>query len=99
MSSLVATGRQRDANRMIAQLADLLRATLAIGHAHEHSLADELALTESYLEIEKARLGERLHVTLDIGPGILDAQVPCLLLQPLVENAVRHGIAPRTEAG
>ncbi|TFW18769.1 sensor histidine kinase [Massilia arenosa] len=99
LSSLVATGRQRDANRMIAQLADLLRATLAIGQAHEHSLADELALTESYLEIEKARLGERLHVTLDIGPGILDAQVPCLLLQPLVENAVRHGIAPRTEAG
>ncbi|QBE67409.1 sensor histidine kinase [Pseudoduganella lutea] len=99
VSALVATGRDRDANRMIAQLADLLRATLATGHAHEHALADELALTEAYLEIEKARLGERLHIDIDIGPGLLDAQVPCLLLQPLVENAVRHGIAPDAAGG
>lgn len=99
VSSLVTTGRERDANRMIVQLADLLRATLATGQAHEHALADELALTESYLEIEKARLGERLRIVLDVGPGILDAQVPCLLLQPLVENAVRHGIAPAAQGG
>lgn len=99
VSALVSTGRDRDANRMIAQLADLLRATLASGQAHEHALADELALTESYLEIEKARLGERLRIAIDIGPGLLDAQVPCLLLQPLVENAVRHGIAPDAAGG
>ncbi|WUR11677.1 histidine kinase [[Empedobacter] haloabium] len=99
VSALVTTGRDRDANRMIVQLADLLRATLATGQAHEHALADELALTESYLEIEKARLGERLRIALDVGPGILDAQVPCLLLQPLVENAVRHGIAPAAQGG
>ncbi|GGY01877.1 sensor histidine kinase [Pseudoduganella dura] len=99
VSALVATGRERDANRMIAQLADLLRATLATGHTHEHALADELVLTESYLEIEKARLGERLRIAIDIGPGLLDAQVPCLLLQPLVENAVRHGIAPDAAGG
>ena len=103
VSALVATGRDRDANRMIAQLADLLRATLATNHthehAHEHALADELALTENYLEIEKARLGDRLRISIDIGPGLLDAQVPCLLLQPLVENAVRHGIAPDPAGG
>ena len=99
VSTLVATGRDRDANRMIAQLADLLRATLATEHAHEHALADELALTENYLEIEKARLGDRLRIAIDIGPGLLDAQVPCLLLQPLVENAVRHGIAPDPAGG
>lgn len=99
VSTLVTTGRDRDANRMIVQLADLLRATLATGQAHEHALADELALTDSYLEIEKARLGERLRIVLDVGPGILDAQVPCLLLQPLVENAVRHGIAPSAQGG
>jgi two-component system sensor histidine kinase AlgZ len=99
VSALVTTGRDRDANRMIAQLADLLRATLATDHAHEHALADELALTESYLEIEKARLGDRLRIAVDVGPGLLDAQVPCLLLQPLVENAVRHGIAPDAAGG
>lgn len=99
VSALVATGRDRDANRMIAQLADLLRATLATEHAHEHALADELALTENYLEIEKARLGERLRIAIEVGPGLLDAQVPCLLLQPLAENAVRHGIAPDPAGG
>jgi hypothetical protein len=80
-------------------VAELLRATLAVDHAHEHALADELALTESYLDIEKARLGERLRIAIDIGPDLLDAQVPCLLLQPLVENAVRHGIAPDAAGG
>jgi two-component system, LytTR family, sensor histidine kinase AlgZ len=99
VSALVTTGQAREASRMIAQLAELLRATLATGHVHEHALADELALTESYLEIEKARLGERLRIAIDIGPGLLDAQVPCLLLQPLVENAVRHGIAPDPAGG
>jgi len=99
VSALVAGQRNRDANRMIAQLAELLRATLGTQHVHEHALADELALTETYLEIEKARLGERLRLAIDIGPGILDALVPSLLLQPLVENAVRHGIAPRTAGG
>ncbi len=99
VSALVAGQRNGDANRMIAQLAELLRATLSTQHVHEHALADELSLTETYLEIEKARLGERLRLTIDVGPGILDALVPSLLLQPLVENAVRHGIAPRTAGG
>jgi two-component system sensor histidine kinase AlgZ len=84
---------------MIARLAEFLRATLERGDCHEHALADELALTESYLDIEKARLGERLVVSIQIGPEVLGALVPYLFLQPLVENAIRHGIAPRVETG
>jgi two-component system sensor histidine kinase AlgZ len=99
ISTLVVEGRQRDATRMIARLGDFLRATLEDGQAHEVPLADELSLTEHYLDIEKARLGDRLNMVLHIGPDVLRALVPHLLLQPLVENAIRHGIAPRREGG
>ena len=99
VSALVAAQRNREANRMIAHLADFLRATLDHDDRHEHALADELALTESYIDIEKARLGERLRVSTHLGPDILDACVPYLILQPLVENAIRHGIARRSAAG
>jgi two-component system, LytTR family, sensor histidine kinase AlgZ len=99
ISSLVAAGRPGDATRMIARLADLLRATLERSDQSEVTLAEELSLTEHYLDIEKARLGSRLKVSLRVGPGLLQAQVPPLLLQPLVENAIRHGIALRPEGG
>jgi signal transduction histidine kinase len=99
VSALVAAQRNREANRMIAHLAEFLRATLEHDDRHEHALADELALTESYIDIEKARLGERLQLATHIGPDILDACVPYLILQPLVENAIRHGIARRSAAG
>jgi two-component system sensor histidine kinase AlgZ len=99
ISALVANDRNREANRMIARLGDFLRATLEGGSAHEVALADELALTETYLDVEKARLGQRLVVRLQIGPEVMGARVPYLLLQPLVENAIRHGIALRHEPG
>ncbi len=99
ISALVASERNREANRMIARLGDFLRATLEGGSAHEVALADELALTETYLDVEKARLGNRLVVKLQIGPDVMGAQVPYLLLQPLVENAIRHGIAMRHAPG
>lgn len=99
VSALVATRRNEEANRMIASLADFLRATLERDDVHEHALADELALTESYLAIEQARLGERLKLELRIGPDVLDAMLPYLLLQPLAENAIRHGIALRSRPG
>jgi two-component system sensor histidine kinase AlgZ len=99
VSALVAAHANHDANRMLARIADFLRATLAHDGGHEHALADELALTEAYLAIEQARLGARLRVRLHAGPDVLDAPVPYLLLQPLVENAVRHGIAARSEPG
>jgi two-component system sensor histidine kinase AlgZ len=99
ISALVANDRNREANRMIARLGDFLRATLGGGAAHEVALADELALTETYLDVEKARLGNRLIVKLQIGPDVMGAKVPYLLLQPLVENAIRHGIALRQSPG
>jgi two-component system sensor histidine kinase AlgZ len=94
VSALVAAGANRDANRMLASVSEFLRATLAHDGRHEHSLAEELALTEAYLDIEKARLGDRLQLTMHAGPDLLDAAVPYLMLQPIVENSVRHGIAP-----
>jgi hypothetical protein len=80
-------------------VSDFLRATLAHDGRHEHSLAEELALLDAYLDIEKARLGERLRLTMKAGPDLLDSAVPYLMLQPLVENAIRHGIAPLAAPG
>jgi two-component system sensor histidine kinase AlgZ len=99
VSALVSSGANREANRMLGCVSDFLRATLAHDGRHEHSLAEELALTEAYLEIEKARLGERLRLTMKAGPDLLDNAVPYLMLQPLVENAIRHGIAPLAAPG
>ncbi len=99
ISALVVQERNREANRMITELGDFLRATLEREDCHEHALADELALTESYLNIEKARLGSRLIIAIHVGPDVLQAYVPYLLLQPLMENAIRHGIAQRSEGG
>ena len=99
VSALVGDGRAQDAQAMLARLADFLRATLAMGHADEVALADELALVDSYLAIEKVRLGRRLQLTWSVGSGVLGARVPWMLLQPLVENAIRHGIARRREPG
>ena len=99
ISTLVVEQRTDDATRMIARLGDFLRATLEGSGTHEVALADELALTEHYLAIEKARLGDRLAVAMQVGPDTLSAAVPYLLLQPLVENAIRHGIAPRHQGG
>jgi LytS/YehU family sensor histidine kinase len=87
------------ADRMIARLGDLLRSTLENADMQEVSLKQELDFIQPYLEIEQARLGPRLKVHLDIEPGAMDARVPNLILQPLVENAVRHGVAPRAEGG
>ena len=99
ISALVAEQKGHEARQMLARLGDFLRATLDLGHAHEVTLAEELALTDAYLEIEKARLGDRLQLNWRVGPGLLGARVPYLLLQPLVENAIRHGIAPRRGSG
>ena len=99
ISALVVAERGREAREMIARLGDFLRATLDADGTHEGTLAEEVALTEAYLDIEKVRLGERLQLRWELGPGVLRARVPHLLLQPLVENAIRHGIARRSEPG
>jgi two-component sensor histidine kinase len=87
------------ATRMIARLSELLRLTLETGAEAEISLDDELAITEKYLSIEQLRFADRLKVVMDIDVQAGDRQVPALILQPLVENAIRHGISPLIEGG
>jgi two-component system, LytTR family, sensor kinase len=87
------------ADRMIARLSDLLRLTLENIGVHEVPLAQELEFLERYLEIERMRFPDRLVVRIDVSPDTLDASTPYLILQPLVENAIRHGIAARSSSG
>jgi two-component system LytT family sensor kinase len=87
------------ADRALMGVGELLRATLQSGGRQEIRLAEEIALAERYLDIERIRLGDRLKTTLDVAPGALDALVPIFVLQPVVENAVRYAIAPRTSGG
>jgi two-component system, LytTR family, sensor kinase len=87
------------AEQMLLGLADLLRKALRSSNTLEVELAEELEFVKGYLEIEQMRLGERLQVTWEIAPDSLPARVPSLILQPLVENAIQHGIAPSTQAG
>jgi two-component system LytT family sensor kinase len=89
----------KGARRMIARLSELLRLTLESVGQQEVSLRQELEALERYLEIEQIRFQDRLTVRLAVAPETLDASVPNLVLQPIVENAIRHGIAPRSSAG
>jgi two-component system, LytTR family, sensor kinase len=98
ISALIPAEAQ-PARRMVARLGDLLRIALEHEETQEVTLREEIAFLEPYLEIEQARLGDRLTVDMQIAPETLDVRVPHLLLQPLVENAIRHGIAPRIEPG
>ena len=98
ISTLVYTQQTAHATRMIARFGDFLRMTLDADVSREVTVAEELALTMGYLDIERVRLGERLDVHQDVDPQALDLGMPPLLLQPLVENAIRHGIAPSTRA-
>jgi two-component sensor histidine kinase len=87
------------ADIMIARLGELLRTTLESAGTQQVPLRQELEFIQPYLEIEKARLGDRLQVRIDVDPEVMDAPVPNFILQPLVENAIRHGIAPLTRVG
>jgi two-component system, LytTR family, sensor kinase len=87
------------ADKMIARLGDFLRQTLENAGAQEVSLQQELEFLKCYLEIERIRFEDRLTIQFDIDPQTLDARLPNLILQPIVENAIRHGIAPRTGPG
>ena len=84
---------------MIERLADLLRMTLKMGATSETTLRQELTYVDHYLAIEQVHMGERLVVVRDVDPDALDALVPPLLLQPLVENAIRHGLSGRATGG
>lgn len=87
------------AQRMIYQLGGFLRQTLEHAEQTEVPMRVEVSLLEAYLEIERARFGERLRVEIDVGVELADALVPVLMLQPLVENSVRHGIQPSERGG
>lgn len=99
VSTLVLAGKTTAATRMLAQIGELLRTTLDSNALPQISLAKEIALVQQYLAIEQTRLGQRLRAEINIAPDTLDMLVPTMLLQPLVENAVRHGIAPSEEGG
>ncbi len=84
---------------MIEHLGDLLRMSLETKDRQEVPLAEELAFLDHYLEIQKIRFGEQLAVDIDVAPEVRYASVPSLFLQPLVENAIRHGISRRAAGG
>ena len=96
IASLIPT-RPQDAERAVENLSDLFRA--ALGNGAPSTLGEELDLVRRYLDIEKLRLGERLHVEMDVAALPIDMPLPALLLQPLVENAVYHGIQQLTDGG
>jgi two-component system LytT family sensor kinase len=89
----------RGAERVIMRLSDLLRMTLENIGTQEVTLREEIDFVKGYLEIEQTRFHDRLRVEYEIAPETLDAKVPNLLLQPLVENAIRHGIAKSSRGG
>ena len=93
ISSLVVSKQSERATEMIAKLAGLLRTTLSVPEVHLVTLREELAVAEEYLSIEMVRFGPRLAVSLSVSAEAYEAQVPRFLLQPIVENAIRHGIA------
>ncbi len=93
ISSLVVMKQPELATEVIAKLAALLRNTLNLPEAHTVTLREELAVIEEYLSIEQIRFGSRLAVALEVDSEVYAAQVPRFILQPLVENAIRHGIA------
>ncbi|MFP2959720.1 sensor histidine kinase [Myxococcus sp. 1LA] len=98
VSSLVQSDPD-GAERMLARLGDLLRHSLESHGRQEVTLREELDALAPYLDIERTRFGPRLEVEWRLAPDVLDARVPYLALQPLVENAIRHGLAPRAEPG
>lgn len=98
ISALIAVDPAR-ADQIVGRLASLLRASLDSGHHSLIPLRQELALVESYLDIERVRLGDRLRSRIEIPAGLQSASVPPLSLQSLVENAVKYGIVPQPNGG
>jgi len=102
LNAIMVLVRQQNvaqAEEMLGRLGDLLRCVLDEGEAQEVPLHRELDYVRLYLSIEQVRFAERLRVTIDADPAVLDAAVPHMALQPIVENALRHGIARTSAAG
>lgn len=99
ISTLVTERRNEDATSMIARLADLLRATLDRPGGDDVPLSEELDIARRYLAVEQVRFGDRLRVEFEVDGLTMRALVPPLILQPIVENAIRHAITPRLAGG
>jgi len=99
VAALIREGRNGAAVDTIARLGDLLRRVVECPNQHEIALGEEFKFLEKYLEIQKLRFAERLCLTVDIPKELFAAQVPTLLLQPIVENSIRHGIAKSARGG
>ncbi|MDP9632628.1 UNVERIFIED_ORG: two-component sensor histidine kinase [Ensifer adhaerens] len=92
IAGLIEEGASTAAGRMVLSLSSFLRTTLELDPMQDVCLADELALQIAYLNIEGERFSDRMRLKLDIAPGLEQALVPSLILQPLIENAVKHGV-------
>ena len=99
ITSLMVQGRNPEAIRTMTHLHTILRTTLQRRAPEKIPFAEELRVVESYLAIQQVRFAGRLEVRIDATPEALDGLVPCFLLQPLLENAVTHGIAPKRQGG
>lgn len=97
--SALTTIDSSKAREMCIRLSDFLRASLRLGERASIPFSEELALTRSYLDVEQVRFGQRLRVRQEFDPLCSDFEVPPLLVQPLVENAIKHGIATLTDGG
>jgi hypothetical protein len=99
ITGLVRDNQNDAAVSMIVGLSEFLRRALQDSHRSQVTLEEEVEYLQRYIEIQKVRLGERLRINIDIPAPLLKAQVPSLLLQPLVENAIKHGISKRAAGG
>jgi Histidine kinase len=93
ITTLVELGRQKEAAQMLSHLNVILKGTLMRTTPEKVPLSQELEFMENYLAIEQIRFADRLRIEIKVDPSALDGLVPCFLLQPIVENAIRHGIA------
>ena len=96
LSSLVMSGRSDRAENMLMALSTFFRTSLSIDPSADVSLAEEIALQRLYLDIEKVRFPDRLEVEIDIPEQLEHARIPALLLQPLIENAIKYGVSQTT---
>jgi sensor histidine kinase YesM len=99
ITGLIRAGEKRQATEMVVDLSDLLRRSLRLSDQTKHPLKDEIAFVRAYLDIESKRMADRLKVSIRVPEALMQQSVPVLLLQPLVENAIRHGIEPLPEGG
>jgi two-component system, LytTR family, sensor kinase len=98
LSSLVMTGRTDRAETMLLALSTFFRTSLSLDPSADVSLAEEIDLQRLYLDIEKARFPDRLHVEIEVPEGLEQARLPALILQPIVENAIKYGVSKSRKA-